>query len=59
VKARLRWLWWTIRTWRATRHPATQDNRPGTDDQFGTWPRIRVADLNLQERADRDERGQT
>jgi hypothetical protein len=37
-------------------HPAM---RPGEDDQFGTWPRLRIPDeLRQQEQADREERGQ-
>jgi hypothetical protein len=53
IREALRLLWHTIRHRRST----PDQQRPGTDDQFATWPRIRIADyLNPEDQQDNDER---
>jgi hypothetical protein len=49
----VRLLWQTITSWR--RKP-TPEERPGSDEQWHDWPRVRAEEINVQDQADEDER---
>lgn len=55
----LRLLWDTITSsWRRKSTP--DEPRPGDDNQWSTWPRIRIADyLNPEDQADEEDRRST
>lgn len=53
---RLRWVWWTVTSWRrARRSTRDRDDRPGSDDQWATWPHPlqRFNDEDNQDSAER------
>jgi hypothetical protein len=56
ISEAIRLLWHTITSsWRRKSTP--DEPRPGDDNQWSTWPRIRIADyLNPEDQADQDER---
>lgn len=58
IREAFRLAWHTWHAWRGRRQPEPLEH-PGSDDQWGTYPRIRVADLNLQDQADADDRRST
>jgi hypothetical protein len=52
----VRLLWQTITSsWRRKSTP--EEPRPGSDEQWHDWPRVRAEEINVQDQADEDERG--
>jgi hypothetical protein len=50
----VRLLWQTITS--SWRRKPTPEPRPGNDEQWHDWPRVRAEEINVQDQADEDER---